>query len=118
MMGKSGWVLTRPSILWSFDEIANSPSFYYRFIDKTNPELDNENTLVIKPKKLFEKTDEIKYANNAFFHFLLFEKIIPRAKKEVVIKNSLTSFKKNENLKKHFDFEQALRKSTDRKSVV
>lgn len=94
-----------------FEQMANSPVFYYRFIDSKKAELDNENTLVIKPKKLFEKLDEIKYANNAFFHILLFTKLTPRERKEVVVSFSADSGRKKEVQPHHFDFGQALRKS-------
>jgi len=94
-----------------FEQMANSPVFYYRFIDSKKAELDNEDTLVIKPKKLFQKLDEIKYANNAFFHVLLCKKLVPRERREVIVSLSADVVKKTETLH-HFDFEQALKKSS------
>jgi hypothetical protein len=95
-----------------FEEMAKSPSFGYRFIDIEDASLDNEGTLVIKPKKLFEQIETIRYANNAFFHFLLYDKLTVRPKQEVVVKKSPDSGKSNLiQPKKHFDFEQALRKT-------
>ncbi len=97
----------------AFEDMATSPAFGYRFVDKENPQLDNESLLSIKPKKLFEQIEAIRYANNAFFHFLLYEKLVPRPKKEVILNHNLTNRKMNvTNPKNLFDFEQALRKST------
>jgi hypothetical protein len=93
----------------SFENFAMSPTFRYRFINKKNNQLDNEDILVLKPKKVFEKIDEIKYANHAFFNFLLFEELKPRARQEVVIPSSkIVNQKKNTG---HFDFEKALKKT-------
>ncbi len=95
-----------------FEEMAQSPSFQYRFIDKDDARLDNEGVLVIKPKKLFERLDEIKFANNPFFHFLLFDKLIPRPREEVIVERKVINSKpNNHHVKNHFDFNNALKKS-------
>lgn len=96
----------------SFEHMAQSPSFYYRFIDHDKPELDNESMLIIKPKKLFEKIDEIKFQNKAFFYFLLFEHLKPRERKEVIVDNSAIKARTlNATPSGHFDFEHALKQS-------
>jgi hypothetical protein len=95
-----------------FEEMAKSPSFGYRFIDIEDAAFDNEGTLVIKPKKFFEQIETIRYANHAFFHFLLYDKLTVRPKQEVVVKKSPGHGKSTlTQPKKHFDFEQALRKT-------
>ena len=96
-----------------FEEMAKSPTFQYRFIDKEDARLDNEGSIVIKPKKLFERLDEIKFANKPFFHFLLYDQLTPRPREEVVVERQASIVKrKDQHEKKHFDFEQALKKST------
>lgn len=97
----------------SFEEIAKSPSFKYRFVDKLDKKLDNESVFILKPKKLFEKLDEIKYANHAIFHFMLFNKLKPRETVEVYVdKSHLKEIARNHKQKTHFNFEQSLKKST------
>ncbi len=91
----------------SFDLLSNHAVFNYRFIDKQDKLLDNEGILQIKPKKLLEKMDGIRFQNQAFFHFQLFEQIIPRKKHEVVFKNPLPVKSLKNDL--HFDFSKAIK---------
>ncbi len=96
----------------SFEEMASSPLFAYRFVDNSNAKLDLATSLQIKPKKLFDKLDNIKYENKAFFYFLLFDVLKPRAKQEVFVATAKTLFLPNEKKNNsHFDFEGALKKS-------
>ncbi len=93
-----------------FEDIASAPNFKCRFIDTFNSQLDFENIISIKPKKLFEYINNIKFDNKAFFHVLLFEKIIPKPKKEVIVHQTmLKEVEKNEE--NHFTFKDALSKS-------
>lgn len=93
-----------------FEDIASAPNFKFRFIDTFNSQLDFENIISIKPKKLFEYINNIKFDNKAFFHIMLFEKIIPKPKKEVIVHQTmLKEVEKNEE--NHFTFKDALSKS-------
>lgn len=67
-----------------FEDMANSPLFEYRFVVKDLPQFDNEGQFALKPKKLFEKIETIRFANSPFFHFLLFTAITPRKPVEVI----------------------------------
>lgn len=93
-----------------FDEIASTPNYKFRFIDTFNSQLDFENTITIKPKKLFEYINNIKFDNKAFFHIQLFDKIIPQIKKEVIVHEKILKEveKQTDN---HFTFKDALNKS-------
>ena len=95
----------------SFEIASQNPSFQYHFADKTNPKLDLEDVFVLKPKRFFDKIHEVKYQNKAFFHFLLCEKLTERPKIEVV-KPDFKSIKTEDSSQAHFDFSQALKKST------
>ena len=96
----------------AFEEMAKSPIFNFRFVDEKDAKLDNENLLTIKPKKLFEKIDEIKYANNAFFYFLLFEKLTIREKKTNILPESNWKMpQQNVKETRHFSFEEVLKTS-------
>ena len=93
-----------------FEDIASAPNFKCRFIDTFNSQLDFENIISIKPKKLFDYINNIKFDNKAFFHVLLFDKIIPKPKKEVIVHQTmLKEVEKNEE--NHFTFKDALSKS-------
>jgi hypothetical protein len=93
-----------------FEDIACAPNFKFRFIDTFNSQLDFDNIVTIKPKKLFEYINNIKFDNKAFFHVLLFDKIIPKPKKEVIVHQTmLKEVEKNEE--NHFTFKDALSKS-------
>lgn len=95
----------------SFEDMAQSPSLRYHFVDETNPKLDHEDKLIIKPKKLFEKIDEIKYANQAFFHYCLLTEMKERPE-VVVVKPERPHFHKPDPTRTgHFDFEHALKKT-------
>jgi hypothetical protein len=93
-----------------FEDIACAPNFKFRFIDTFNSQLDFDNIVTVKSKKLFEYINNIKFDNKAFFHVLLFDKIIPKPKKEVIVHQTmLKEVEKNEE--NHFTFKDALSKS-------
>lgn len=93
-----------------FDDIATSPNFKYRFIDTFSTQLDFEDTLTLKPKKLFDYLDKIKFDNKAFFYILLFDMIKPKPKKEVIVHEKILK-EIEQNKKSHFTFTDALNKS-------
>lgn len=95
-----------------FEEMALNPVFTCQFTDTVDAKLDNAFTLNIKAKKFFEKIDEIRFANHAFFHFLLFEKLLPRPREEVKVSLAGTKDVVKSKPNGHFDFEHALRKTT------
>ncbi len=94
----------------SFDIIASTPLFMYKFIDKNDAALEIESHLALKPKKLYEYLDKIRYDNHAFFAISLFEKIEPKPVTEIsldnVRMNNMSKSKEN-----HFDFSQVLQKT-------
>ncbi|MEN9339175.1 MAG: hypothetical protein RIQ62_487, partial [Bacteroidota bacterium] len=67
-----------------FEDMANSPVFEYRFVVTDLPQFDNEDQFTLKPKKLFEKIEAIRFANSPYFHFHLYTKITPRKPLEVI----------------------------------
>jgi len=94
----------------SFEIMASSPVFMYKFSDKIAPALEMESYFTLKPKKLFDLLDKIKYENKAFFTMPLFEKI--EAKPFIVIDTDEISMKPFAGDKRsHFDFSHALKKS-------
>lgn len=95
----------------SFEVASQNPSFLYHFADSSNPKLDVEDVFGLKPKRFFDKIHEVKYQNKAFFYFLLCEKIMERTKIEVV-KPDIKSIKMEDSSQVHFNFSQALKKST------
>lgn len=95
----------------SFEVASQSPTFHYHFTDYLNPKYDLEDVFSLKPKRFFDKIHEIKYQNKAFFYFLLCEKLNERPKIEVV-KPDFKSIKMEDSSQVHFDFSQALKKST------
>ena len=94
----------------SFDEMATSPSFKFRFIDTFNSQLDFDDVLSIKPKKLFDYLDKIKFDNKAFFHIQLFDIIKPKPKKEVIVHEKILKHIEVDK-SSHFTFADALNKS-------
>lgn len=95
----------------TFEEAAQNPQFFYRFIDKENVKLDLESVFSLKPKKLYEKINAVRYDNKAFFHFLLIENVTERAPIDVV-KDYILPSKKELISSNHFDFGKALKKSS------
>jgi hypothetical protein len=94
----------------SFEIFANSPVFAYKFTNDADPRLEIESQLTLKPKKIHEYLEGIKYENHPFFSILLFEKIVEKPI-EVVNIDTL-SFKKSSKEKiQHFDFSTLERKS-------
>lgn len=93
-----------------FADLAASPVFNYKFADLADEQLETESALPLKPKKLFEYLDKIKYDNHAFFSILLFEKIVAPPKQvfstENIVMNPVLLPKSN-----HFDFSHALKKT-------
>jgi hypothetical protein len=94
----------------SFEIMASTPVFNYKFADKKDSALETESFLALKPKKLFEYLDKIKYENKAFFSIPLFEKL--EAKPIVEIDPADIALKApSADKQSHFDFSHVLKKS-------
>lgn len=93
-----------------FDHLANSPTFAYHFIDSQNPSLEFGSTFTLKPKKLFEQLNKIKYDNLASFTIKLFEKIELEEQNEILVEKLFVKEKPKEKIN-HFDFSHAVQKS-------
>lgn len=94
----------------SFDVMASTPLFMYKLTDKNDAALEVESHLALKPKKLYEYLNKIRYDNHAFFAVLLFDKIEPKPYTAIKLDNvrihNISKVKEN-----HFDFSQVLQKS-------
>jgi hypothetical protein len=95
-----------------FEEIASNPHFSFRFIDIENAKHDQEFQLNIKPKKLFEYLDKVKFDNKAFFTIPIFEKLEPRAKKEVIVSEFNQTKIDFTTKNSHFDFQHSFQKNS------
>ena len=94
----------------SFEHMASSPVFQYRFTDKKDSSLELEHTFTLKPKKLYEYLDKVKYDNHAFFSIPLFEKIEAKPYQHIDVAN--ISIKQSQASKRnHFDFQHAVQHS-------
>lgn len=95
-----------------FEEMAMNPVFTCRFTDLHDPKLENEYTITIKARKFFEKIDEIRFANRAFFHYMLFDQLVPKPREEVIVHQRVGHAKPISRPEGHFDFKHAFRKAT------
>lgn len=96
----------------SFEEAASNPQFTYRFVNKIDSKLEIEDFYSLKSKKLHEFLHEIRHENKPFFSIQLFEEILPKEKKEIIVNPNL--FKAQKEVPKndsHFNFEHALKKT-------
>jgi hypothetical protein len=89
-----------------FESASQHPRFEYSFTDPSDPRREAEGEWGLKPKRFFQKMDELRYANKAMFEHLLVEKLAERPRLEVVKPDLLT--RKTEVLPQSaFDFRQA-----------
>ncbi|MBL7765757.1 MAG: Smr/MutS family protein [Chitinophagaceae bacterium] len=95
----------------SFEDAANSPAFVYKLVLADDIRFEAEDRLALKPKKLFDRLAETRYANQPLFSFLLRETIEEKKAIEVVKTYFATSPSKSEASEHFFDFEKA-RKET------
>lgn len=96
----------------NFEDMAQSPLFLFRFLDVSNPKLDLEGEYTLKPKRLYELLHKVRHENKPFFSSKLFEEIVERKPKEVLVHAmpNRMDLEKKEDI--FFDFKKALKKST------
>ncbi|HQW46325.1 MAG TPA: hypothetical protein PLZ98_04580 [Chitinophagaceae bacterium] len=94
----------------AFENIANSPIFQYKFFETKQPALETESFITLKPKKLYDYIDKIKYDNHAFFSICLFDEIKPKPI-ETIIHDDINLKKISNKQDSHFNFSHILNKS-------
>ncbi len=89
-----------------FEEASQNPVFKFKLVekDKKGKSLIYEKELKLKNKQLFEKTEQLKLNNEAFFSFLLYQDKEEwlQKEKELFLPSSFLKTKKNRGLKKDF----------------
>jgi hypothetical protein len=93
-----------------FEEMASNPTFTFRFIDKLRKSHDQTFNLQVKPKKLFEHIDRIKFDNQAFFHLPIFDELSAKPKLEIKVSSPRSNLKQVTGSLSHFDFQHVFTK--------
>lgn len=89
-----------------FETASQHPRFEFFFADPADARREAEGEWGLKPKRFFQKIDELRYANKAMFEHLLAEKVRERPRLEVV-KRDLSPHKTAKLPQTAFDFRQA-----------